>query len=286
MIQKNSILPHEIFFGVFLMITWSRLVHSAGFFHFHSLVFFLFFAMSALFIFLCIKNETEKRWKIRILYYPIATGLSYLFLRGAMPIINSGKIDLILQKIDQVLVRGNLSLKCQSFIHPLLTEFMSLCYLLFFLYVVLGLIFYFKNEELTKKFYVGLFSIYGIGFLSYTIFPALGPYLAMAEQFNIPLTEGYFFTNLNNFLIPIGTNYCDVFPSLHCSVSAYILFFDRIYAKKRYRCYFLFCLSIWVSTIYLRYHYFVDVIAGFILTAVAFWIIRNFNPTYEKTKSF
>ena len=106
--------------------------------------------------------------------------------------------------------------------------------------------------------------------------PAAGPYLAMAHEFHTPFT-GWFFTRWNAEMVHIGSNGVDVFPSLHCAISFYILFFDRWYKKWRFRLCLVPCMGLWFSTIYLRYHYFVDLLVGFALSACVLWMARNWK---------
>src|SRR6185436_20573066 len=113
-----------------------------------------------------------------------------------------------------------------------------------------------------RAFLVGLFTVYGIGFLGYSFVPAWGPWIAMKSAFSVPL-DGFAVTSLNTTIVTLGSNGVDVFPSLHCAVSSYFLFFDRTHARWRHRLYLVPCIGLWISTIYLRYHYFVDVLAGF-----------------------
>ena len=44
-----------------------------------------------------------------------------------------------------------------------------------------------------------------------------------------------------------------------------LLFFDRRHSPERFRRLVVPVAILWISTIYLRYHYFVDVLAGFAL---------------------
>ena len=59
------------------------------------------------------------------------------------------------------------------------------------------------------------------------------------------------------------------FPSLHAAVSLVAL----VYAWRHVRAWFWvllpFALGLWVSTIYLRHHYVVDLLAGWALAPVA-----------------
>jgi membrane-associated phospholipid phosphatase len=93
----------------------------------------------------------------------------------------------------------------------------------------------------------------------------------MPEAFNHPLTGGWL-THFNDVVVRRGSNRVDVFPSLHVAVSAFILGFDRRFATWRYRLYLVPAVGLWVSTIYLRFHYGVDVLGGFALAAFGLWV--------------
>jgi membrane-associated phospholipid phosphatase len=103
----------------------------------------------------------------------------------------------------------------------------------------------------------------------------------MVDQFNVPLASGWI-TDLNARMVLEGSNRIDAFPSLHCAVSAYILFFDRVHRPWRFALYATPCVGLWLSTIYLRYHYFIDVIGGFALAALALRVA--FTLEYRKNK--
>jgi membrane-associated phospholipid phosphatase len=125
-----------------------------------------------------------------------------------------------------------------------------------------------RDLETAKKLFAGLFTIYGIGFLGYTLLPAGGPWVALAERYQGPLAGGPL-TRLHDWIVVNGTNGVDVFPSLHCALTAFALFFDRVHHPSRYRRWLFPIALLWASTIYLRYHYAVDVLAGFALAVAA-----------------
>jgi membrane-associated phospholipid phosphatase len=70
-------------------------------------------------------------------------------------------------------------------------------------------------------------------------------------------------------MVHFGSNGVDVFPSLHIAVPAFILAFDFLHHRKRFWLCLVPVLFLWLSTVYLRYHYFVDVLAGFLLAVLA-----------------
>ena len=59
------------------------------------------------------------------------------------------------------------------------------------------------------------------------------------------------------------------FPSLHAAVSLVALVYAWRYVRAWFWVLLPFCLGLWVSTIYLRHHYVVDLLAGWVLAPVA-----------------
>ncbi len=273
-----SLLPHEIFFGLFLLITWMRLGLAAGFLGGDALLYLALLTANAWVIWFCRSDGSFLRWRLGLLFYPLAMNIVYLQMKTAIPKIHPERMDALLQRLDTLGVGTNLSLRLQPWVQPGLTEFFSFCYILFFPYLLLSMIYYFCGDvALLKRFVSGLFTIYGLGFLGYSLLPAAGPYLAMADQFTKPL-DGWWMTKWNAAIVSAGSNKVDVFPSLHCAVSCFLLFFDRRHRPWRFKLYLVPAAGLWVSTIYLRYHYFIDVLAGFALAAFALWLARRSPP--------
>ncbi len=269
------LLPHEFCFGLFLATTWIRLVLVEGFFGPDTLLYLALLVCNLAAIWYPRATGTDWRWRIGLLFYPVAMNIVFQNMKTAVPRIHPQSLDAWLHQIDTQIIGTNLSVRLQPWVHPVLTELFSLCYFLFFVYLLFSLIYYFVGEVgVLKKFIIGLFTIYGIGFLGYSWVPAAGPCHAMADHFTVPL-EGWWITRLNAAVVARGSNGVDVFPSLHCAISAFFLFFDLHHRPWRFRLYVVPCVGLWISTIYLRYHYLVDVICGFALAAFALWLANR-----------
>jgi membrane-associated phospholipid phosphatase len=113
-----------------------------------------------------------------------------------------------------------------------------------------------------------------LGYLLYVLFPAAPPRLVLVDQFTKNL-YGYphFFSRMNAdafALLPVDSR--AAFPSLHTAVSLTVL----VCAWRHLRWWFWvslpFVLGLWVSTIYLRHHYVVDLLAGYLLVPAALWV--------------
>lgn len=270
------LLPHEIFFGLFLLTMWLRLGIKVGFFDADALLYFTLIVVNLGVIWFCRSNPTPQRWRLGMLFYPVVMNIVFMNMKTAIPKIHPQRMDVLLHQIDQLGIGTNLSVRLQPLIQPWLTEFFSFCYMLFFPYLLFSLLYYFCGDvTLLKRFVIGLFTIYGIGFLGYSLVPAEGPYLFLADQFTKPL-DGWWITKWNATIVALGSNKVDVFPSLHCAVSSFLLFFDRRHRPWRFKLYLVPAIGLWISTIYLRYHYLIDVICGFLLGAFALWLANRY----------
>ena len=278
---RLSVLPHEIVFGTFLLVTWLRLVAAGGFITMPALAFLSFLVGSAMVIAWAKANPSPLRWRIRLLYYPAVMGLAFYMLTPAMKILNLPKADALLNGWDTALFGMNLSVAWQGFSPPLLTDLMMAGYLFYFLYLVGGPATYcVRDLPKFRLLIVGLFTVHGLGFLGYTIWPAGGPHLHLT--FDQPLV-GSWFTRLMAPVIITGSNGVDVFPSLHLAVSLYLLGFDWRFDRRRFWWVLAPCVTLWVSTLYLRYHYFVDLLAGAALAAVG-WAVAAWWARTKQTE--
>ena len=267
-------LIHERIFGAYAAFTLIRLVLAVGFFSPHTLIYEASLAVIVSGVFLTRGRGALWAWRTRLAVYPVLMNALFVNMRWVSPLINNGKRDALLWEIDRSLVGGSLSVALEPLISAPLTELMCFCYMFFMVYLAVGILDYlFSDISLARTFYAGLFGLYGIGYFGYTLVPAIGPYLVYARHFSVPL-KGYFMADFLAASYAYGTNFTDIFPSLHCAVSAYLLFFDLKWSRRRFALCVLPCLGIWFSTLYLRYHYFADVVAGFAAAALALAIAR------------
>jgi len=270
-----KLLPHEGFFGAFLLVTWLRLLLVVGPLDHDSLRYFAILSVNVLVIAACWRSSTNLRWQVRLWFYPVAMNIVFETMGPAVLKVSPHKCDALLAAVDRALFGMTLSARAEMLATPVLTEILSFCYLLFFPYLLLSWLYYaYRGLPLLRKLFVGLFTIYGLGFLGYSWVPAGGPHPAFGREFVGPLT-GWAITRCNAWVVANGSNGVDVFPSLHCAVSSFLLFFDRQHARWRYRLYLVPCVGLWLATIYLRYHYFVDVVAGFALATFALWLANR-----------
>jgi membrane-associated phospholipid phosphatase len=267
--DRFPILPHEACFALFAAVAWVRFALALGPASRDALLYLALLLAGALLVAAGPMLSTGTGAKLRLALYPAALAAVYMNMGAALARAGATLRDPELLQIDRFLIGTTPAVLLQPLVHPLLTDALSLCYGLFIPYFATSLIWYFLGElPLARRFFAGLIGLYSIGFLGYLLVPARGPYLAFAGLFTVSLSGGWL-TDANATLVGIGGNKVDVFPSLHCAASAFILAFDHRHSRGRFWLFLFPVLGLWISTVYLRYHYLVDLVAGFALAAVA-----------------
>ncbi|HEY6094115.1 MAG TPA: phosphatase PAP2 family protein [Gallionellaceae bacterium] len=209
-------------------------------------------------------------------FLAVGMNVSYQAMAGAVPALRETRFDDQLLAIDRTLLGETPSVMLQHIATPWLTEVLSLCYIFFMPLLFFSLLrYFFRQRELLGEFYSGLFTVYGLGFLGYLLVPAAGPWLAHADLFQLQLTGGPI-TALNSTMVVQGSNRVDVWPSLHCAVSTFILGFAWRHHRREFAYLLLPVAGLWFSTLYLRYHYLIDVLCGFALATFALYESRRY----------
>ena len=173
-------------------------------------------------------------------------------------------IDPYLIKIDHFLFGVHPTLWMQKWVVPWFTDLMSFCYFsYYFLPVILVLTFYLKNQ--TEAFHRSIFILtfgYYLSFAGYILFPAVGPRYAMAHLYSVPLEGSFITDSVRDGLNAIEHNKRDCMPSGHTQIVLMVLFLAFRYNRLLFYLFFPLVCGLILSTIYLRYHYVIDLIAG------------------------
>lgn len=158
-------------------------------------------------------------------------------------------------------------------------------YLFFFFYLVCGPATYcLQDLNQFRKCIVGLFTIvwleYGLAFMGYTLLPAGGPWPWM--DFSEPL-KGPMLLDWTIGTVNAGSNSVDAFPSVHVAATLYLLLFDWRHKRRRFWIFLLPCLILWWSTMYLRYHYFVDLLGGITVACAGWMMATRYDATMDES---
>jgi len=195
-------------------------------------------------------------------------------------------IDSYLMQIDYALLGVYPAVWMERWIVPWLTDLMSIAYLsYYFIPVTLVGILYRRNrtEELRVSLSVLALSYY-VSFAGYILFPAIGPRFTMTHLQSVPL-EGSFVTDfVRDVLNALEHNKRDCMPSGHTQIALTVLFLSARYHRTLFYLLIPVITGLILSTIYLRYHYVVDLFAGAALAVVCFWLGPRFHRWWTGNK--
>jgi len=189
--------------------------------------------------------------------------------------------DNTLIAVDHALFGVHPTVWMERMINPLLTAILQFAYIsYYFIPLSLGIVLIAKGRH--ADFDDALFGIvlcFYLSYIGYLLVPAIGPRFTLAHLQTANLQAGPFITMIQETLNGLEKNKTDAFPSGHTAVALMSLY----YAWKKKEGLLAGILlpvasALVFSTVYLRYHYVIDVIAGIALTgltiALAPWLRR------------
>jgi membrane-associated phospholipid phosphatase len=152
---------------------------------------------------------------------------------------------------------------------PALTEFLQIVYTLF-VPAVLLIPFLIWRKRGPKEFQYFAFLIalgYLTSYIGYLIVPARGPRFLLKHLQHIPLQGLWLFHAMQSTLDRLESAHYDCFPSGHTELTILAWWSSRAISKPLFWVYFGYTPLIIFATVYLRYHYTVDLLAAIILAA-------------------
>jgi membrane-associated phospholipid phosphatase len=176
-------------------------------------------------------------------------------------------IDPRLIQIDFSIFGVQPTLWTQRLIVPWLTDIMSLAYIsYYFIPVVFITVLYLKDRtvELDRSIFVLAFGYY-VSFIGYILFPAVGPRYAITHLYSVPLKGSFITDFVRDTLNALEHNKRDCMPSGHTQIVLIVLYLAYRYEKFLFYLLFPIICTLIASTIYLRYHYVIDLLVGTIL---------------------
>jgi membrane-associated phospholipid phosphatase len=202
----------------------------------------------------------------------VAACAVYFRLREIFPLVNPRQYDASLHALDMSLFGTDLSVWIEQFTSRGVVNWFSFFYWLYFptqLAGILWSIFVSREPDRRARFAVGSIMAFLVGHIIYTMVPGLGPWHHLAAQYDGPLQGGWFFqANWRTYRTGAGH---DIFPSLHTACSVWLCLFLNAERRTSRVARWLYWPVVFISanivaaTIVLRWHYFVDLVAGTML---------------------
>ena len=198
----------------------------------------------------------------------------YTNLHDTIHFANPHDIHQQLIAIDEFLFGMQPSVWAERFIHPALTEFFSFCYMIFFLFApIVALTLYQQRKRVEfRATLVSVILCFYSGYFLYVIFPAVPPRITLKDMYTLTF-EGTLIADAALKMVNVlPSDSRAAFPSLHSAVTLLSLMLAFKHARRLFWFMLPFCTGLIFSTIYLRHHYVIDLIAGFALGIAAFVI--------------
>lgn len=210
-------------------------------------------------------------------------------------LINGREIDRLLIKFDQLFLFGHdAALLTEKIIHPTLTAWLSIAYVSYFIfYLINPIVYFFLPEKKIFNFVLAAVIITNfLGLIGYILFPCTGPVLAQKNLFTkeLIMPSGELYQDSGDlaatYVFNRGAFHC--FPSLHFGVTFVWLYFAWKYLRKhKYLNYFYYLhwpliLSLWLATLYLRWHYLTDWLGGLAVALLGIWLAKKIIKPADK----
>jgi membrane-associated phospholipid phosphatase len=206
--------------------------------------------------------------------------MTYKELSYLIPRVHPTDLDWQLEAIDIQLFGVNPTLWLERVTYAPLSEIFQIAYTSYYILpVVLGILIWIRKPE-AFQFYVYLIVLaFYLSYLGYISVPAIGPRFILAGQFSKPLGGLLLAEPIRRTLDQAEGITRDCFPSGHTELTMVVLYS----AWRFHRTSFWWMLPIGsaliIATVYLRYHYVIDVAAGALLAAL---IVAAAQPLYTK----
>ena len=232
-------------------------------------------------------RQDVKFW--RIIHYWYVAPLIYMTFKELyfmIEPIRGQDYDWLFIQIDYWIFGTNPTVVLYNIAFPLLTEILQIVYSIFYLLpIILALVLLRKRKYLALDF--AIFSIvYGfyLSYMGYFALQGIGPrftlfnfYLIDAQMPGLLLTK-YLreFVNLGESISSSTANPAalvqrDVFPSGHTMITLIVMYLS-VRLKSRSRYFFIPVGSLLIfATVYLQYHYVIDLVGGFIFMIFSLW---------------
>jgi len=203
--------------------------------------------------------------------------VSYFQLRIILPACTKRAVDATLYALDMSVFHVEPAVAWDRFVNPRTTEWFAFFYFGYFFVLavhILPMMFGTRDMRVFARFASTVVFVFCGGHLLYVIVPGWGPYRFLAATFQHPLEGGLFWHAVRATVADAGAQK-DIFPSVHTAIpSAFTLLafrYRRDFAPYRFSWPIMtFCTSqIIVATMFLRWHYLIDICAGLGLAALA-----------------
>jgi len=217
-----------------------------------------------------VKRPNPTTWFFRN-WYPLPYVAScYREMALLIPPIRHADSDRWLADLDFRIWHANPTIWLEHIYSPWLTEYLQIVYTLFIPAVLfVAFLLWWRRDYRTFQYYAFLIALgFLTSYVGYILVPARGPRFLLRHLEHIPLQGKWLFWSMQHALDRLESAAYDCFPSGHTELTILAWWGSGKLSKRLFRVYFAYTPSIIFATVYLRYHYTVDVMAGAVLALI------------------
>ncbi len=228
-----------------------------------------------------IKRPNLTTWVFRNWYPVLYVAACYREMAILIPAVRGWDADQWLANLDYRLWRAHPTVWLERITSPGLTEFLQIAYTLFVPAVLfVAILLWIRGQHRNFQYYAFLIAFgFLASYVGYLAVPARGPRFLLAHLQHIPLQGLWLFHGMQAALDSLESAHYDCFPSGHTELTILAWWGSRMVSRRLLRVYSFYTPVLIFATVYLRYHYSVDVLAGAVLAAI---LIRTAPALYGK----
>lgn len=241
----------------------------------------LVFAFGVIYLARFRERPQHNMW-VELLFRASLIGLTvgtYLQLQYILPAASRTAYDAEIYAFDMKVFGFEPALAWDRFVTPARTEWFALFYFSHFFIIASHAVLYLLNGRNARRLLhlcTSVVLVFCTGHMIYILVPGYGPYHFFKGQFANPLEGGMFWHLVQEAVATSGAQK-DIFPSLHTAGPSVFCMIAWVHRKAFPMKYTWWMLSLWttqiiVATMYLRWHYLVDILAGLTLATVCCYL--------------
>jgi membrane-associated phospholipid phosphatase len=209
----------------------------------------------------------------RLAYPVLYVAACYREMSVLIRSIRGTDFDAAMARIDLQLFGAHPAVWLARIQTPWLTEALQLAYSLFLPAVLVGGVLLWKRRQWADlRYYMFLLTLgFLVSYLGYLLVPVRGPRFHLAGVAAPPLEGLWLYNSLRAGLDWLESAHYDCFPSGHVQLTIMACWVNRRPFPVLFLVFLPYTLVVAFATVYLRYHYTVDVVAGAVTAGILLW---------------
>lgn len=218
-------------------------------------------------------------------WYPaLVVPALYKEMSVLIPALRATAMDETLARLDYAIWGVNPTVWLERIQHPLLTEYLQFIYSMFMpAFILVGALYWLKRPLAEFRYY-GFLVVLGflVSYIGYFLVPARGPRFILAHLHSTELQGLWTYQWFRDTLDSLEGVHYDCFPSGHTQMTILAWWSCRQLSRTAFYAFGFFTLCQIFSTVYLRYHYSVDLMAGFVFAVVLLLVTPGLYAALER----